>query len=403
MTDLKRTLGLAECVFFGVGSILGAGVYALIGKVAGHSGHFIWLSFFIAAITAMCTAFSYAELSAMFPKSGGEYEYAKRVFGTGVGNALGVLISLNGIISASVVSIGFAGYLSGMIGVEATLLAFGIAVLIFAVNAMGIRESSTINIVFTLIEISGLIFVIWTAWPSVGSIDYFEMAPGGFGGIVEGSILAFFAYIGFEEIVKLAEETKRPEVTIPKALFISNAIVLVFYSLVAICVVSAIPYEVLGQIDNPLAAVIGSRYGSTGIVIISVIALFATSNTILSNMLGSSRVIYNMAGGIRWLKPLSRLWVRRQTPVLALLLILGVMFAFMAIGKIELVALLATFTIFITFLVVNVCVLVLRVRAPGAVRPFRIPGSVRGWPVISVLGILLTLVLMVYNLVVLVG
>ena len=208
MGELKRTLGLAECIFFGVGSILGAGIYTLIGKIAGWSGNIIWLSFLIASVTALCTAFSYAELSAAFPKAGGEFEYAKRAFGKKTGVFLGILISTNGVISGATVSLGFAGYLSGLIGVNLFLAAFGIIALIFFVNISGIKQSSWVNIVFTLIELSGLFLLIHAAFPSIGKINYMELPASGMNGLLTASALAFFAYIGFEEIMKLAEETK---------------------------------------------------------------------------------------------------------------------------------------------------------------------------------------------------
>jgi len=227
MAELKRTLGLAECIFFGVGSILGAGIYTLIGKVAGLSGNFIWLSFLMASVSALFTAFSYAELSAAFPKAGGEYMYAKKAFGKKAGIFLGVTISLNGIVSGATVAIGFAGYLAGLIGINLLIGSLGIIVLIFVVNISGIKQSSVVNIIFTIIEAGGLLFVIYSAFPSIGKINYIELPPRGYNDILEASALVFFAYIGFEEIVKLAEETKNPEKNIPKALFTASAIVIV--------------------------------------------------------------------------------------------------------------------------------------------------------------------------------
>src|SRR5687768_14056172 len=117
MAELKRTLGLGQCIFFGVGSILGAGIYTIVGKVAGWSGNMVWLSFILASVTAFFTVFSYAELSAAFPRTGGEYEYAKKAFGKNMGIILGFIISLNGIISGATVSVGFAGYFTELLPV----------------------------------------------------------------------------------------------------------------------------------------------------------------------------------------------------------------------------------------------------------------------------------------------
>src|SRR5688572_33286598 len=131
MAKLKRTLGLAECIFFGVGSILGAGIYALVGKVAGMAGNMIWVSFLLAAGTALFTAFSYAELSAAFPKSGGEYVYVKKAFGHRMGAFLGWVISANGMISGATVALGFAGYFMEVTGIHTVAGALGIISLIF--------------------------------------------------------------------------------------------------------------------------------------------------------------------------------------------------------------------------------------------------------------------------------
>ncbi len=398
MSELKRTLGVTECIFFGVGSILGAGIYTIIGKVANLSGNMIWLSFLIASVTALCTAFSYAELSAAFPKAGGEFEYAKKAFGKRTGSFLGIIISTNGVISGATVSLGFAGYLNELIGLNLFIAALGIIALIFLVNISGIRESSWINIAFTIIELSGLLLVIYVAFPSIGKIDYTELPAGGVNGLLTASALAFFAYIGFEEIVKLAEETKNPKKNIPRALFSASIIVLIVYSLVAICAVSVIPYADLGKSDSPLADVVNTRFGKTGIIIISVIALFSTSNTILSNMLGSSRVLLSMSKETTWLKRFSYVSKKRKTPVAALVLILIFMCAFALIGKIETVAMIANIFIFITFIVVNLSVIVLRLQDKKLERPFRIPLNVRNIPVISILGILMTILLLTYSI-----
>ncbi len=397
MTELKRTLGLVECVFFGVGSILGAGIYALVGKVAGVSGNLIWLSFFIASITALFTAFSYAELSSAFPKAGGEYEYAKHAFGKKLGFFLGAIITINGIISGATVSLGFAGYLSGLTGVNLIVAAQGIIILIFSVNAYGVRESSFVNIIFTLLEAGGLVLVIYCALPYLGKVNYFEVPSTGIGGVLSASALAFYAYVGFEDIVKLAEETRNPEKTIPRALFSAGIIVFVLYTLVAVSVVSVIPYEQLGLSKNPLAGVVKMTYGQTGLVVISIIALFSTSNTILSNMLSSSRVLLSMSREAKKITHLSHVSQTRQTPVRALILILLLMTSFAIIGKIEVVAMIANIFIFITFFIVNLAVIILRIRHPHIERPYRIPVNIKNIPVISLFGMVMVFILFLIN------
>lgn len=398
MTELKRSLGLAECIFFGVGSILGAGIYTLIGKVAGLSGNFIWLSFLIASVSAIATAFSYAELSAAYPKSGGEYVYAKKAFGKTAGLILGIIISLNGIVGGATVSVGFAGYLSTLLDISTVIGSLGIIALLYLVNVSGIRKSSAVNILFTCIEGLGLLYIIYIAFPEIGTVNFTEMPRGGTNDIFAAAALAFFAYMGFEEIVKLAEETKEPEKNIPRALFSASIIVVIMYSIVAICAVSAIPYQDLGNSESPLGDIAGKFHGQTGVLIISIIALFATSNTILSNMLGSSRVLLNMAKETKFLSPLAYIAPKRKTPVLALTLILVVTSAFALIGEIETVARIAVFFIFITFIIVNLSVIVLRFKDKDLKRPYRIPLNIYNVPVISIFAILLTLLLLGYTI-----
>lgn len=397
MAQLKRTLSVWQCIFFGVGSILGAGIYTLLGKVAGWAGNMLWLALLIASVTAVCTAFSYAELSAALPKAGGEYVYSKKAYGKGMGTALGLIISTNGIISGATVAVGFAGYFVQLLEINELVVALGIIGLIFFINVLGIRQSSAINIIFTLIEAAGLFLVIYAALPFFGKVNILEMPENGVNGLITGAALGFFAYIGFEEIVKLAEETNKPEKNIPKALFAASGIVAIMYLIVAIAAVSVIPWKELESSQSPLADIVGSSFGRVGITAISVIALFSTANTILSNMLGSSRVLLDMSRDTKWLKRFAFISTTRKTPVAALTLILIVMCCFALIGDIETIARIANLFIFVTFLFVNLSVIVLRLKQPGMKRPYQIPGSIKNIPVISIAGILLTMLLLVYN------
>lgn len=390
-------MGLWECTFFGVGSILGAGIYTLIGKVAGWAGNMTWLSFGLAWVAAACTAFSYAELCAAFPKAGGEFVFGRKAFGDKAGTALGFIVSANGIVTGSAVSIGFAGYLGGLLDVPMLAAALGILVLIFTVNALGIRESSAVNIVFTVIEISGLMLVVWLGVPELGKVNYLELPEKGGFGYFSAAALAFFAFVGFEELAKLSEEAKDPARTIPRALMITSIIVLVVYILVAMCAVTVLPWEQLSEAENPLAAVVESGMGRKGVIAVSIIALFSTSNTILSNMLGASRVLLDMAREHAFMKRLAFVSSKRQTPVAALVLILAVMCGFALIGNIEVVASIATMFIFLTFLAVNGAVIRLRMAEPDLERPFRIPVNVSNIPVSAVLAIVLILFLLCVN------
>ncbi len=397
MGELKRTLGVAEVIFFGTGSILGAGIYAIVGKVAGYGGNMMWLSFLISAFTALMTAFSYAELVSIFPRAGGEYVYLKQAMNKKMAIVTGLLISANGIVSGATVSLAFAGYLSQLLEVPIFMGASGVILIIWLVNVAGIKQSSVVNIIFTSIEFIGLLMVIYVGIRHIGEVNLFEMPEQGFTGLMIGASLSYFAYVGFEDIVKLSEETKKPEKKIPIALFASSAIVATVYILVAICSVSVLSWQELDKTDHPLSDVVETHMGITGLTIVAFIALFSTSNTILSNMMGSSRVLREMGEESRKLKWLAFVSPKRQIPFTALVFIGLLMIAFAAIGKLETVAFFANFFVLLTFLLVNIAVIILRKKCQDVERPFRIPFNFRNIPLTAVIGIAFTLLLVGYN------
>jgi basic amino acid/polyamine antiporter, APA family len=398
MSGLKRTLNLTEVVFFASGVILGAGIYTIIGKAAGASGNMLWLSFSIAALTALLSLFAYAELSSVYPSSGGEFTYVQKVAGQKWAYAIGAMVSLTGIISAATISIGFAGYLSELVDLPQKITALGVIAFILCVNILGIRQSSGVNIIFTILETLGLLFVIVTAAPSVGETNLLEKPQRGIHDLLAGAAICFFAFTGFEDAVKLADETKKPEKNIPRGLFTSAVIVMCIYLCVAIVVVSMIPFQELAESDSPLSTVVEKRFGKTGSVIIAVVALFSTSNSLLSNMLGSSRVIYNIGKETKKLSLFGKVLPGRKTPAPALLLAASVCATFSLVGDIRKVALITNFLMFLTFLVMNVTLIYMRFTKPDIERPFKIPFNVGKVPLLSVVAIVLLLVMIAYSI-----
>jgi basic amino acid/polyamine antiporter, APA family len=396
VTELKRTLKLTEVVFFAAGVILGAGIYTVIGKAAGPAGNMLWLSFAIAALTAVLSLFAYAELVSIFPEAGGEFSFVKQAAGMRWATIVGLIVALSGIVSSATISIGFAGYFEQLLSFPARITALGIIGLIFLVNVIGIKQSSVVNIIFTIIETCGLLFVIWSAAPSAGTVSYIEPPANGVNGLLLGSAICFFAFTGFEDAVKLAEETKDPERTIPKALFIAAIIVIFLYLTLSFLVVSMIPFQELASSESPLSAVVEKRFGHAGAVVIAVVALFSTSNSLLSNMLGASRVLFSFGKASRRFKLLSLLLPGRKTPVAALIIAAAVAALFSLIGEVSTVALITNFFMFITFLIMNLTVIYLRFKKPALSRPYRTPGTIGKVPLPSVLAVCLLLVLMGY-------
>ncbi len=235
--ELKRVLGLFEITISGIGIILGAGIYALIGEAAGLAGNAVWMAFAFSALVALFTGLSYAELSSMFPRASAEYEYTAQAFGRFPAFVIGWLITFSGVIGAATVALGFAGYFFALSGAPRVPSALILVALLSAVIFTGIKQSAWVAIAFTVVEALGLVFVIVLGIPYLGSVDYLEM-PFGFSSVFQASALIFFAFIGFEEMVKLSEEAKNPEKIIPRGLILAILACIVLYVLVAFCSVS---------------------------------------------------------------------------------------------------------------------------------------------------------------------
>ncbi|KAF5078026.1 putative amino acid permease YhdG [anaerobic digester metagenome] len=392
-TKLRRELGLPAVTLSGIGIILGAGIYALLGEAAGMAGNAVWLTFAVAAAIAAFSALGYAELSSMFPRASAEFEYVRNAFGRGLAFVVGWLIIFSGILGAATVSLGFAGYFSDLVGFPPLPSAILLLLVLAGILFYGIKETARAAIAMTLVEVGGIVMVILIGLPHLGRVDYFEM-PLGVPGLLQASALVFFAYMGFEEMVKLSEETRDPERTIPIALMIALAVSVLLYILVSLAAVSVVGWEQLAASRAPFAEVASVALGPAAFTVISVIALFATANTALLMMMASSRITYGMASSFSLPSILARVHPRTRTPWTAIVAVLLASIAFLFAGEIDFVANVTNFTLFVTFIVINAAVILLRYRAPEVARPFRIPGSIGRFPVIPAVGIVSTLLLL---------
>ncbi len=387
---LKRELGLFEATFAGVGVILGAGIYALIGQAAGLAGNSVWISFGLAALIAIFTGLSYAELSSMFPKASAEYEYTNSAFGGRLAFVIGWLIIFSGVVGASAVSLGFAGYFNALFNIPMIYSAMVLIVILSFILFYGIKESAWVAITFTLIEAGGLILIFFIGLPFFGNVDYLEM-PNGLKGIFEASSLIFFAYIGFEGVVRLSEETRNPEKNIPRALILSLLISIILYISVAFSTVSVVGWERLSQSDAPFATVAFVAMGDDAFVLLSVIALFATANTVLLLLLGASRMAYGMANSFSLPNTFAKVHPTRRTPWIAIFSVTALAVLFLFTGNIAFLANVTNYTLFLTFIVINAAVIWLRYKEPQLTRPFRTPINTGKLPVLPIIGLLFCL------------
>lgn len=409
--ELKRVMGPGLLLLFVVGDILGTGVYALVGDVAAEVGGAAWLPFLVAFGVATITAFSYLELVTKYPQAAGAALYAHKAFGIHfVTFLVAFVVMCSGITSASTASRAFAANFFTGIDVDASklgvaLLALGFMAALAAINFRGVGESVKLNVVLTIVEITGLAIVIlvglW-AFTSSADVDFsrivaFETAEdkNTFLAVTAATSLAFFAMVGFEDSVNMAEETKDPVKTFPKILLSGLSIAGVVYILVSIVAVALVPIGELEASDTPLVEVV--KAGAPGLPIDSILpfmTMFAVSNTALINMLMASRLIYGMARQHVLPPVLGTVHPTRRSPWVAIVFTTLIAFglilyvsAFASSNAISVLGGTTSLLLLAVFAVVNVAVLVLRrdVRETGG--HFRTP------TILPVIGFLVSLYL----------
>lgn len=392
--DVPRRLGLWGTTLSGVGIILGAGIYVLIGEAAALAGASIWAAFLIGAVLAAATGLSYAELASMFPHAGGTATFARQAFGSRPGFLVGWLLEVMAVVAAAAVAIGFGSYAHTMFGVAPTVAAVGLLLVAGGIAWLGVRETVAVTVTLTLVEATGLLLVIAVGMPHVGTHPLNETATG-IGGVLAGASLVFFAYTGFEQIVTLSDETRDPTRTIPRAMLLAIVLSTGLYMAVSVVAVSVVPWQELAVSPAPLGDVMrgaGRARLADGIVLI---ALFATANTVLLLLATGARLAWGMARQGLLPPPFLHVDRRRQTPSLAVAAVTVASIAFAVSVDMGRVAQLSNFTLFAAFMVVNAAVLRLRIVAPDHQRPFRIGGTWRGLPITAVFGLVVAAVLLV--------
>lgn len=297
---LKRSITLPLLTLYGLGTIIGAGIYVLVGKVAMQAGAYVPMAFLISALIATFTALTFAELSSRYPRSAGEAYYAEIAFGSKFfSGLLGWAVVLVGSVSAAAISNGFVGYFHIFMEAPSWIVILALVTGLTAIAAWGIAESVGVAAIVTVIEVGGLLLVIYSAGDSMvdGARSFSDFVPPPDGqvwlGILLGSFLAFYAFIGFEDMVNIAEEVKNPRVVLPLGILAALAISTILYILVSIAAVTALPLDQLGASKAPLVDIVRRHSAFAGDAI-SVIGLIAVINGALIQIIMASRVIYGM-------------------------------------------------------------------------------------------------------------
>ncbi len=389
---LQRELGFFALTASGVGIIIGAGIYVLIGAATEKAGAPVWSAFLLAATLSALSGLGYCELGTMFPRAAAEFEYSRHALPPWIAFLTGWLMISGLTVASAAVSLGFAEYLAHFF--EFIPVKLGAVMLLAVVSAIalgGIRNSARLTIVMSLIQVGGLLFVIAVGAGHVGEVDVFS--GGSTAGIAGAAALVFFAFIGFDEVTTLAEETRNPGRNVPLALIVALVISTILYMAVAVVAVSVLGPVALGQSSTPLADVVGQATGRRLDDVIAVIALISTLNTTLLATTAGSRVLYGMAS-VKAMPGLFGRVTRRHAPARAIMVCALISMAFALAGDLTLVASVTDFSVYMVFLSVNATVIILRFKRPDAPRPFRVPGTIGRLPIIPVLGLATTVAML---------
>lgn len=370
--NLKRRIGLGLLTAYGTGVMIGAGIYVLVGAVASQAGINAPLSFLLAGLIAAPTALSYSEFSTRIPEAAGEAAFVEKGFGIPkLGLIVGLCIVAAGTVSAAAVLKGGVGYLLALITMPEAWAIVLVGILLAGVAIIGVLESLALAAVFTVIEIIGLALVVWAGFSAEATVDITMPAPMAWGGITAGAVLAFFAFIGFEDIVNMAEEVDRPERNLPRAILLSLLITTAIYALVSWAAVRAVPVAELSESRQPLALVWQAGQGGEA-RFLSAIAVFAALNGVLAQIVMASRVLYGLGRRHKSLSIYHQAHARLGTPVLATIVIGGLVIA----GALSLdLATLAEATssiLLAVFVIVNLALIALKRKAPGEAA-FQVP------------------------------
>lgn len=407
---LERSLGPWQIGLYGLGSMLGAGIYALVGKAASSLGNAIWLAFLAAMVVAMLTGLSYACVGSRYPKAAGAAYVTHRALGRPwLSYVIGICVAMSGLTSMATGSQAMAGTIVKSFGIDAEAsvalvkwIAIGIVALVGLVIYRGIRESMWLNVVCTVVEASGLIFIIVVGAKFWGSVDYLE-TPAKLDGsahaiplmlILQGAVLMFFSFIGFEDILNVSEEVRNPERDIPMGLIGAMVVATLIYMAVAITAVSVVPWATLSTSPAPLMEVAKEAapwFGGIDTVYAG-ITLFAVGNTALLNYIMGSRLLYGMSRQGLLPRFLGCVHPKRRTPHFAIGVLLLIVVALILSGSMKQLAEATVLLLLMVFTVVNLSLVVLKFRKGEPRGKFEVPVA------IPILGALVCLALIVVRI-----
>jgi len=395
-TSLKRTLGPFMVTFYGLGTIIGAGIYVLLGNVAGFAGNWLQYSFLLAGAIAAFTALSYAELSSRLPQCAGAAIYVQEAWwNKGLSALVGWMLVLTGIVSAAAITNGFVGYLNVFVTMERALAISILVLLLGLIAAWDMKTSAVMISIVTLIEVCGLLLVVGyasTAEPVAAAVNTAASIPGTVPGVILGGFIAFYAFIGFEDMVNIVEEVKVPGRNMPLGIILAVILAIGLYFIVALAALNVMSAADLAQSEAPLADMMLASGGST--TLITLIGLVAVINGALVQIIMASRVLYGMAGHSMAPTILGTINTVTRTPIVATVFVVTFVLIFALALPLTQLAQITSMIMLVIFTLVNSALVVIKRRSYQDYTGINLPIAI---PVIGSITALLLVLFQVFS------
>jgi APA family basic amino acid/polyamine antiporter len=388
--ELKRALNLFDATAIGIGAIVGAGIFVVLGIATGYAGPSVIVSMIIAGIVASFTAFSFAELGSAIPREGGAYAYAYELISPAAAFVVGCLWLIAQVVAGAAISLGFASYFVALFPIlPVKTIAVLAAAALTGLNIVGIKQSATVNNILVLIKIAILCLFVGFGIFNINLQNFSSFSPNGIFGILEGAGFIFFAYLGFGRIATLGEEVKNPQRTLPLSILLSLTVSVIVYILTGFVATGLQDYRLLAQSGSPLADAARATGNNPLVAAVSLGALIATVSVLLTNLIGLSRVSFAMARDGQLPKTAAKISSRFGTPYTSILIMGAVIASLAFFLDLKQAVAITSFGLLSTHVVVNLSAIMLRKKTPCS-NTFRVPL----YPIIPLLGVLSCIVLM---------
>jgi len=387
---LERTLNLFDATSIGIGAIIGAGIFVVLGIAIGYAGPSVIVSIIIAGVVASFTAFSFAELGSAIPKEGGVYVFAFELLSPFIAFPIGCLWLFAQIVAGAAISLGFASYFMAIFPAFSTkVVAISAALILTALNIIGIKQSATVNNILVLVKIAILGLFIGFGIFQIHPQNLSDISPNGFLGILQGAGFIFFAYLGFGRIATLGDEVKNPEKTLPLSILFSLTVSVIIYVLTGLTAIGLQDYKILAQSSSPIADAATATGNYAVVAAVSFGALVATISVLLTNLVGLSRVSFAMARNGQLPKSVAKISSKFKTPYVSILAMGALMVILVLALDLRQTSAITSFSILSTHVIVNLCAFELRKKTPNSAS-FKAPF----YPLFPLAGILSCIILM---------